>query len=317
MDGNEKAAQPIDFNSAKVTSTYKNISRQIIDTNDVVSRTIRRLQTTLDANTIIELFYRELSDLMEPGQLRYQSPNDDVLSIGDNSGAHNCQFNLAIEDTRLGKLTVCRRKRYSDEEISIVELMASTLVFPLKNALMYQDALNKALTDELTGMGNKRALAASVHREAERATRKNHDLSAIMLDIDHFKAINDTYGHSVGDSILTQFSQLIKDNFRQSDLCFRYGGEEFLLLLDDANLEQTQHTAERLRAIIENHTFNVPGKTLNLTTSLGCSMFMKGEGLKSFIDRADKALYSAKRLGRNQVNSTPVENAENPLTTET
>lgn len=301
MDTNDKAAQTIDFSRAKVTSTYKNISRQIVDSNDAVTRTIRRLQTSLDIGTLLEIFVQELSELMNPGLVRFQTLDGNAFSYGEDSGAHNCQYNLAIENTKLGKLTINRRKRYSEEEISIVEFMASTLVFPLKNALLYQEALANALTDELTGMGNKRALQVSLHREAERAVRHKHALSAIMLDIDHFKSINDQYGHACGDAILEQLAAIIKANFRSSDLCFRYGGEEFLLLLDDADINQAKFTAERLRQTIEKHNFEFNGEKLSVTGSFGCSSFDADEALQEFVSRADKALYSAKRTGRNQV----------------
>ena len=312
MDTNDKAAQTIDFNRAKVTSTYKNISRQIVDSNDAVTRTIRRLQTTLDIGTIIEIFVQELSELIRPGLVRFQTIEGNAYSFGEDSGAHNCQFNLAIENTKLGKLTINRRKRYTEEEISIVEFMASTLVFPLKNALLYQEALANALTDELTGMGNKRALHANLHREAERAIRHKTALTAIMLDVDHFKSINDQHGHNCGDAVLAQLASLIKNNFRKSDLCFRYGGEEFLLLLDDADIAQAKYTAERLRQTIESHLFKYEEANLAVTASFGCAEFEADETLQDFINRADKALYAAKRTGRNQVKSINKSNDHNP-----
>jgi diguanylate cyclase (GGDEF)-like protein len=312
MDTNDKAAQAIDFNRAKVTSTYKNISRQIVDSNDAVTRTTRRLQTSLDIAVLIEIFTQELSGLMKPGLVRFQTPSGNSYSFGEDSGAHNCQFNLAIEDTKLGKLTVNRRKRYSEEEISIVEFMASLLVFPLRNALLYQEALANALTDELTGMGNKRALQSSLHREAERAIRHKIPLSAIIMDIDHFKMINDQFGHACGDAVLSQLAEVIKANFRKSDLCFRYGGEEFILLLDDADIGQAKHSAERLRQAIENELFVYNGEAHAITASFGCACFDASETLENFIVRADKALYSAKRNGRNQVITHPPTNNLQP-----
>jgi diguanylate cyclase (GGDEF)-like protein len=312
MDTNDKAAQTIDFNRAKVTSTYKNISRQIVDSNDAVTRTIRRLQTTLDISALMEIFVQELSELIRPGLVRFQTIKGNAYSFGEDSGAHSCQFNLAIENTKLGKLTINRRKRYTEEEISIVEFMASTLVFPLKNALLYQEALSNALTDELTGMGNKRALQASLHREAERAVRHKMPLTAIMLDLDHFKSINDKHGHGCGDAVLKELARLITNNFRKSDLCFRYGGEEFLLLLDDADIHQAKYTAERLRQTIENHVFEYEEAKLAVTASFGCAEFDANEALKDFINRADKALYAAKRTGRNQVKIVNKSNEQSP-----
>lgn len=299
MDSNEKAAQTIDFNKAKVTSTYKNISRQILDTNDTTTRVMRRLQTTLSISGLIDIFTQELAQLMKPGQVRYEAPNTDTFSFGDEPGAHSCQFNLAIESYRLGKLTMTRRKRFSNEEISIVEFLASTLVFPLKNALMYEEALSKALTDELTGMGNKRALQSCLHRETERSIRRKQPLSTLIIDIDHFKKVNDTHGHRAGDAVLEQFGSLIQKNLRKTDLSFRYGGEEFVLILEETDKEHALQTAERIRQAVQESNFAFEDLTIPLSASFGCATYKLGETMDSFIERADQALYLAKNSGRN------------------
>lgn len=301
MDSNEKAAQTIDFNKAKVTSTYKNISRQILDTNDTTTRVMRRLQTTLSIAGLIDIFTQELAQLMKPGQVRYEAPSGDTFSFGDEPGAHSCQFNLAVEDYRLGKLTMTRRKRFSNEEISIVEFLASTLVFPLKNALMYEEALSKALTDELTGMGNKRALQSCLHRETERSIRRKQPLSTLVIDIDHFKKVNDTHGHRAGDAILKQFGSLIQENLRKTDLSFRYGGEEFVLILEETDKERAIQTAERLREAVQECRFLFDELTIPVSASFGCATYKLGETMDSFIERADQALYLAKNSGRNTV----------------
>ena len=299
MDSNEKAAQTIDFNKAKVTSTYKDISRQILDTNDTTTRVMRRLQTTLSISGLIDIFTQELAQLMKPGQVRYEAPNTDTFSFGDEPGAHSCQFNLAIESYRLGKLTMTRRKRFSNEEISIVEFLASTLVFPLKNALMYEEALSKALTDELTGMGNKRALQSCLHRETERSIRRKQPLSTLIIDIDHFKKVNDTHGHRAGDAVLKQFGSLIQKNLRKTDLSFRYGGEEFVLILEETDKEHALQTAERIRQAVQESNFAFEDLTIPLSASFGCATYKLGETMDSFIERADQALYLAKNSGRN------------------
>ena len=301
MDSNEKAAQTIDFNKAKVTSTYKNISRQILDTNDTTTRVMRRLQTTLSISGLIDIFTQELAQLMKPGQVRYEAPNADTFSFGDEPGAHSCQFNLAIESYRLGKLTMTRRKRFSNEEISIVEFLASTLVFPLKNALMYEEALSKALTDELTGMGNKRALQSCLHRETERSIRRKQPLSTLIIDIDHFKKVNDTHGHRAGDAVLKQFGSLIQKNLRKTDLSFRYGGEEFVLILEETDKEHALQAAERIRQAVQESNFAFEDLTIPVSASFGCATYKLGETMDSFIERADQALYLAKNSGRNTV----------------
>jgi diguanylate cyclase (GGDEF)-like protein len=301
MERNEKASKTIDFSQAKIASTYKDINRQIQDNNDLVARLTRRLQTSLNIADLISTFTEELSALFDFGQFRYEPPHGKLISAGNGGGAHSCQFNLALESFKLGHIKISRRTRFTEDEISIIEFLASTLVFPLRNALMYQEALENALTDELTGCGNKRALQASLHREADRAIRHRKPLSILMIDIDHFKAINDRLGHLAGDEILKQLSGVLSSHFRKSDLCFRYGGEEFLIILDESDTQHSMQVAERLRALIATEHFVVENQRVPMSISLGQASFHYEETLDTLIQRADKALYEAKKTGRNAV----------------
>lgn len=308
MSGNERNDQPIDFNKAKIVSTYRDLTRSISDNNDIISRLTRRLQTTLDCSDIIHMFAQEVKSLVAFDQMIHDAPNQSAIKIGDKAGVHSCQYNLTMDETELGSITFSRKKRFLEEELSIIERLASTLVFPLRNAKLYQAALQSALRDELTGCGNKRALDASLHREAELSVRHNTPLSILMLDVDHFKHINDTYGHLAGDSVLRDLAATIKKCARQSDLCFRYGGEEFLLILDDTDVNQALKIAERIRESVETHTYLYKGKIIPVTISIGASTFMQGETLDSLKERADKALYTAKESGRNLTVSSELNN---------
>ena len=203
----------------------------------------------------------------------------------------------------LGSISFSRQQRFLEEELAIIERLAGTLVFPLRNAKLYHSALQSALKDDLTGFGNKRALDAGLHREAELAVRHKTPLSILMVDIDHFKTINDTFGHVAGDKILKDIASTIKNSARQSDLCYRYGGEEFMIILDDANTVQAINIAERIRQCIEQYTYNYKGKIIPVTVSLGTATYEQDETLDTFKNRADKALYKAKNKGRNLVMS--------------
>ncbi len=304
MSGNERNDQTVDFNKAKIISTYQDLSRSISDNNDIISRLTRRLQTTLDCGDIIEMFASEVEKLVSFDQLKHEASNQQPILIGQKAGVHSCQYNLTMDETDLGSITFSRKKRFIEEELLIIERLASTLVFPLRNAKLYQAALQSALKDELTGCGNKRALDASLHREAELATRHDTPLSILMLDVDHFKHINDTYGHVAGDSVLRDLAATIKKCARGSDLCFRYGGEEFLLILDDTDANQAIKVAERIRVSVEQHTYLHKGKIIPVTISLGASTFTQSETLDNLKERADNALYNAKQNGRNQAISS-------------
>jgi diguanylate cyclase (GGDEF)-like protein len=300
MRKSETNADTIDFKKAKLVSTFNNISRQYSDNNDIISKLTRRLQTTLDTRKIVELFSEELAQVIEFQQFSYQDAENITFKSSDKAGVHSCQFNLRLDHEALGTIKLSRKKRFLEEEMAIVERLASTLVFPLNNAKMYYAALQSALIDELTGLGNKRALQSDLRREAERSVRKNTPLSIIILDLDHFKNINDTHGHLAGDQVLKNLAKTLNSSARQSDLSFRYGGEEFLVILDATNPRQAKQIAERLRSSISQQNFYYGAKPIPVTASLGCATLNKGESLEDFIGRADKALYIAKNSGRNQ-----------------
>jgi len=305
MSGNDKT---IDFNKAKIVSTYKDLNKVVTDNNDIISRLTRRLQTTLDCSDIIHMFADEVRSLVDFKQIVHESNEQKSVFIGDKAGVHSCQYNLTMDEVELGKITFSRNKRFIEEELSIIERLASTLVFPLRNAKLYHAALQSALKDELTGCGNKRALDANLHREAELATRHKTPLSILMLDIDHFKTVNDTQGHLAGDAVLKQLASTVMGCARQSDLCFRYGGEEFLLILDNTDTTQALQIAERVRTCVADYAYTYNGKIIPVTISLGSATFLENETLEHFKNRADQALYCAKEHGRNRVVSSELEN---------
>lgn len=292
--------QPIDFNRAKIVSTYNDLEREQGRSADLTVRLARRLQTTLDTKKLIEIYSEELKNLVDFEQFTFHDEDQLTFKLGARAGVHSCQFNLKLDNTELGSIKLSRKERFMEEEMAIVERLAGTLVFPLNNAKLYRTALQSALRDELTGLGNKRALHADLHREADRALRHNTPLSAIVIDADHFKDINDTYGHLAGDQILKSLAKILKNGARRSDLCFRFGGEEFLVLLDNTDQAHAKKVAERLRSAIEKQNFYVGAQRIPVTVSLGCSTYQPGEQLESFIAKADKALYKAKEAGRNQ-----------------
>jgi diguanylate cyclase (GGDEF)-like protein/PAS domain S-box-containing protein len=155
-----------------------------------------------------------------------------------------------------------------------------------------------ASIDALTRLYNRRMIDKFAKNEVESVKRHSKHLSIIMIDIDHFKSVNDTYGHQVGDDILTQMAKLILDNTRQSDIQGRYGGEEFIIICPHTALESALLVAEKIRIAVENFQFDVVG---NKTISLGVATFEANDDVASLIKKADDALYKAKNSGRNKV----------------
>ncbi len=161
-----------------------------------------------------------------------------------------------------------------------------------------------AITDALTRTRNRRGITIAALESMAQAERYSHPLSVAMVDIDHFKEVNDTYGHKAGDRVLEAVASILVEHLRMPDKVGRYGGEEFLLVFPETDLDRTNKIAERIRAAVSNAEFDVGESKLKLTISIGATLFQRGEDLEQLLSRADRALYQAKQSGRNQVVTT-------------
>jgi diguanylate cyclase (GGDEF)-like protein len=174
-----------------------------------------------------------------------------------------------------------------------------------KNELFKQNKRLEQLSiiDDLTGLYNRRHLNRVLKQEYQRSKRYTTDLSCLLLDLDHFKQVNDTYGHEFGDTVLKKFSSILSESVRDSDYVFRYGGEEVLILLPQANIEDARDTGEKIRMRIAAEEFSDGTFSTPITVSIGGSSFQKHlpEKPHELVTFADKALYMAKNNGRNQV----------------
>lgn len=172
------------------------------------------------------------------------------------------------------------------------------LVFSLSVIRQRRDLQHLASHDALTGIGNRLSLDSTLDVAGERLRRYGETSTLILLDLDHFKAINDSLGHLKGDELIVEFARLLKSRIRKTDQLFRFGGEEFVVLLPHTSLPEAFHLAEALRVAVEHHRF-VHDRTLSV--SGGISELGRGETPDSWLDRADRALYRAKEQGRNRI----------------
>ena len=167
-----------------------------------------------------------------------------------------------------------------------------------------------AITDGLTKLYNSRSFYSQLELEVDRFNRYRHPLSLLLLDIDHFKAYNDTYGHLEGDKVLVRFSQIIKSCLRANDSAYRYGGEEFTVILPETGGEKAKTVAQRIRQTLESEKFKPQAdKTVKITISIGVTQYYPQEELSTFIQRADRAMYLSKQKGRNKVSAMFLEPA--------
>jgi diguanylate cyclase (GGDEF)-like protein len=173
----------------------------------------------------------------------------------------------------------------------------------LKHIQRFSTVKKEAIYDTLTNLFNRRHFEERLSAESQKAFESESNLSIIMVDIDHFKKVNDTFGHDGGDKVLREIASLLKNSVRKHDTVARYGGEEFVLLLPGAPLDPTNMVAERIRRSVENTPFDMGQTQIRITISLGISNFpihrMKSK--EELVKMADLALYEAKRGGRNRV----------------
>jgi len=166
---------------------------------------------------------------------------------------------------------------------------------------MYTRTKQMSVMDSLTGLYNRRHFESNLEREFLRAQRYNNKLSLALIDIDYFKNINDKYGHSCGDYVIKEVAYLALHTIRMTDMIFRYGGEEFTVILTETPLESALIPLERLRESIENHNFKFRGQEIKVTISIGATSDTSVETFWQMFDAADRALYNAKENGRNKI----------------
>ncbi|MCS7556961.1 GGDEF domain-containing protein [Pseudomonas aeruginosa] len=260
-----------------------------------------QLQSSLEAERILGLFFEEVRQLIPLDALGYRHPGSDLRLEFGSSAKHSVSYRLSHDSDYLGELIFRRRQRLGEDEQRQLESLLGTLLFPLRNALLYRAAIQTALRDALTGTGNRIAMDQALGRELELARRNLQPLSVLMLDIDHFKRVNDHYGHAVGDEALKAVAETTKDHLRNVDMVFRFGGEEFLVLLSSTPLQAACMVGERLRQAVEELDYRHAGEPLKLSISLGCADLRPGEGSDDLLRRVDEALYEAKRDGRNRL----------------
>ena len=221
-----------------------------------------------------------------------------ILTSDDKIGAFPLTSDGEITGCIVARSTL---DKLSKRDISYLEQLTRQSAITINRANTYSKVLQYATLDALTNLNNRRQFEVRLKQEIATTKRQKNPLCAMMVDIDFFKKVNDTYGHASGDAVLRTVASIIKEHLRESDIPSRYGGEEFAVLLPYTHIEEAKIVGERLRKAVETTPIPIDKKNINVTISMGLAEFTPQETGEDLFKRADSALYEAKESGRNRV----------------
>lgn len=271
------------------------------ESTDPMTRLTRRLSTTLSLEDQLAILAGEISEIVPIDTLNYRHQiggTDFVFSSGM-GGPHRCEYRLNLEGEFYGTLSLKRRQKFTEQELEAIEMMLGAAICPIRNACRFHAIEHAALTDSLTGTPNKRAMDTALQQACRLSDRHGDQYSLILCDLDHFKAINDNYGHIVGDHLLKLAACELEKSVRSSDSVYRFGGEEFAILMPHTGELEARNVADRVREYIGNIAINCGDINVSVTASCGVATHLTGEASDQWLARADEALYRAKDHGRN------------------
>ncbi len=231
--------------------------------------------------------------------------------LGEKIPMSGAWAHMVVREKMIGAILIARskKKNFSKEEMFELQTIADHAALTVENARLYDETRRLAHTDGLTGIYNRRFFDQKIREEFHRSLRHGHNFSLMICDLDNFKSYNDRFGHLAGDDLLVELSIIMKTNLRVEDLVFRYGGEEFAILLPQTDIASAREIAERLRHSIENCLFRIAGtkETGRITISIGIATFPQdAKNTRALVEKADRALYIAKTT-RNRVAIYPNE----------
>lgn len=274
---------------------------------------VSELQTTLDVDKLIEIFSQRSGALLNLRGLKYANPPAGIdVHLGE-AGRHRLDYPLELSGQALGMISFFSSKALPAQQKKTAEALLAHLRHPLHNALIYREAIKASARDALTGVNNRSSFHSVLDREVELSHRHGAPLSLIMLDVDRFKSINDEHGHMVGDVALQSIAECLLACTRDSDIVFRYGGEEFCIALANTSLAGAKKLAERVRRALEILVVRAYDTRVHVTASFGVATLEADDDAVHLVERADHSLYRAKELGRNRI-ATQEDAAKLPAT---
>lgn len=254
---------------------------------------LEQLQTTLDVTKLINIFAIEVAKYLDFSGVYFKHADISATARGSRQAKAERQFELKINGQFFGIITYAVNIPISMANYKVLTELHELLINPLKNAVQYHQAMQLAMQDSLTQLGNRRSFDEQIKRTMAQASRRHSRVGLILSDLNKFKTINDSYGHDIGDNVLVQFAEALRQSVRDTDSVFRFGGDEFAIIVADAT--------EQSLAVIEQRIYHAISRDALLakykvTSSLGLAFMNRADNATSFFKRADNALYSQKRV---------------------
>lgn len=270
---------------------------------------LQRLIGCSDEQALLERFFRWATDLGLADGMRFSDTNGQETANLGKRRHHSTQYDLDLNGRPLGVIILCRRQRYSEDDLLVLERALGPLAQSLHLAFEHTVLHRLATRDSLTGLGNRSSLDEWLRTEISRTRRHRSPLAVMMIDVDNFKPLNDSLGHLAGDRVLRVLARVFERSTRSSDLIFRYGGDEFVVLMPHTDLAGASRAAELIRrnvARIPNAELGLDDSlpTLRPDVSVGVAACNPSDDESSLLQRADTHLYHAKAAGRGRVCSS-------------
>jgi diguanylate cyclase (GGDEF)-like protein len=278
--------------NSSVLASWATMSQTRIDKETL----IEQLQTTLDIEQLLTIYLSNIQYHFQITNVELDSYHGKFVAGQAEHGKHVLTLPIRINDRLMARLTYFSNKAISDVFMSSLTGYQKKLIYPLRNALAFWQLQHMAMRDPLTGIGNRNLFDDAYNRQILNAERYNESFVLMLLDLDNFKQVNDRFGHLSGDDVLTAFVALVQNCLRGSDQLFRFGGDEFAILLEKETIATADMVANRISQAINQHPLFL---RYNVSTSIGCAAYQNGDTTTSLFARADKALYAAKDAGKN------------------
>jgi len=257
-----------------------------------------RLHSSLDLQRVVQIFADEVAKYVQISGVRIQTEAVTVQTERFVEGIYEHISELHINHKPVAILTYAAYREFENQDLRLLQSLQHKLTMPVYNGLQYYLLQQQTVKDHLTQLGNRAGFDEQFELAIDRSSRDEQPLTLLVIDLDNFKQANDNFGHETGDEVLKTFAKILRRCIRRSDLAFRFGGDEFAVLLNNAEEDIARRVASRIQSLVSQSAIM---HQCQVSSSIGCASWEFSETSKQLFRRADSALYLAKDCGKNQL----------------